>query len=791
MTGQKWDFWVDRGGTFTDVIGREPDGTLHTTKLLSENPTAYKDAAVQGIRQMLALASGDPIPTRAIGEVRMGTTVATNALLERKGEPTALITTKGFRDALRIGYQARADIFAKRIVKPDQLYSRVIEVDERILADGIVERGVDPDEARAALSTLQAEGFKAVVIVFIHAYRYPQHEAAVAEIARSMGFPQVSVSHEVSPLIKLVGRGDTTVVDAYLSPILSRYVSRVEDELDVGRTGARVKFMMSSGGLTAAKLFQGKDAILSGPAGGVVAMARTGLSAGFDKVIGFDMGGTSTDVTHFDGTFERTLESEVAGVRMRSPMMLIHTVAAGGGSILHFDGARFRVGPSSAGATPGPACYRLGGPLTVTDANLMVGKLLPDYFPAIFGPQQDQPLDSETVRETFQALAEGIGDGRSAEEVADGFLKIAIANMAEAIKKISVQRGYDVTRYVLNAFGGASGQHACSVADALSMKTILIHPLSGLLSAYGMGLADIRAVRQKALEAPLDKAVLSRIAELSAEIGSDAIAEIRSQQVSSASLTTHVTAHIRYAGTDTTLDIPAFDISGGTDIHAAAMAMSVSAMQEAFEDGHRARFGFIDRSKELIVEAVTVEAVGGGAVFEEGSSELAGEPMPTHHQSARFFSDGEWREAAIFTRDQIKPGHSVDGPALIAEDHQTVIIEEGWRATLTPAQSPAARAAQAPTAARRRRHRGRSGDAGDLQQSLHVDCRADGRHPAEHRLFGQHQGAAGFFLCGLRSRRRTRRQRAAYAGASGFDGPIGGKHHSQQSGDPAGRRLRP
>ncbi len=461
---RRWDFWIDRGGTFTDVIGRDPRGRLHARKLLSESP-AYDDAAVRAIRDLLGLASNEAIPDGAIGAVKMGTTVATNALLERRGERTLLVTTKGFRDALEIGYQARPNIFARNIVKPEQLYAEAIEIDERTLADGTVETAPDLDAVRAELARAKADGFAAVAIVFIHGYRYPEHERQVGRIARELGFAQVSVSHECSPLIKLVGRGDTTVVDAYLSPILARYVRRVATALDARRTGARVMFMMSSGGLTAAELFAGKDAILSGPAGGVVAMARTALSAGFAKAIGFDMGGTSTDVAHFDGSYERTFETEVAGVRMRAPMMKIHTVAAGGGSILHFDGARFRVGPDSAGADPGPKCYRRGGPLAVTDANLMVGKLAPDFFPRIFGPSQDQPLDAEAVSAAFAALAEEIGDGRGPEDVADGFVAIAAAKMAEAIKKISVARGYDVTRYALNCFGGAGGQHACDVAD--------------------------------------------------------------------------------------------------------------------------------------------------------------------------------------------------------------------------------------------------------------------------------------------------------------------------------------
>jgi 5-oxoprolinase (ATP-hydrolysing) len=494
-----WQFWIDRGGTFTDVIGRSPEGQLSARKLLSENPRSYRDAAVQGIREHLGLKTGQPIPAGVIGEVRMGTTVATNALLERRGDKTALITTRGFRDALEIGYQARPKIFAKAIIKPELLYGSVAEIDERVLSDGIVEKHLDEVQLREALHGLKDQGYKALAIVFMHAWRYPEHEKRAAEIAREIGFPQVSVSHEVSPLIKFVGRGDTAVVDAYLSPILRRYVEQVAGELDVERTGARLMFMMSSGGLTAANLFQGKDAILSGPAGGVVGMAETGLSAGFPRVIGFDMGGTSTDVAHFNGSYERAFETEVAGVRMRAPMMLIHTVAAGGGSILHFDGQRFRCGPDSAGANPGPMAYRNGGPLAVTDANVMVGKLAPDLFPAIFGPERNELLDASAVKAAFAKLAQDVGANKSPEQVADGFISIAVENMANAIKKISVQRGYDITRYALNCFGGAGGQHACLVADALGMTTILVHPFSGLLSAYGMGLADMRSMKRVVL----------------------------------------------------------------------------------------------------------------------------------------------------------------------------------------------------------------------------------------------------------------------------------------------------
>ena len=667
MTASHWDFWIDRGGTFTDVIGRDPAGKLHARKLLSENPGAYRDAAVQGIRDHLGLKAGEFIPAGRIGEVRMGTTVATNALLERKGDRTLLVTTKGFRDALRIGYQARPDIFAKEIIKPEQLYEAVIEIAERVLADGVVEQAPDEAGIHTALQAHYDAGFRAVAIAFMHAYRFPQHEQIAARIAREIGFPQVSVSHEVSPLIKLVGRGDTAVVDAYLSPILGRYVAQVSEELDIGRTGARLMFMMSSGGLTAAELFQGKDAILSGPAGGVVGLAETGRSAGFDKVIGFDMGGTSTDVAHFDGEYERAFETEVAGVRMRAPMMLIHTVAAGGGSILHFDGARFRVGPDSAGANPGPTAYRRGGPLAVTDANVMVGKLIPAYFPAIFGEQHNQPLDVDAVRAKFAKLAAEVGDGRGAEEVADGFIQIAVANMAEAIKKISVQRGYDITRYALNSFGGAGGQHACLVADALGIKTVLLHPFSGLLSAYGMGLAEIRSTRTAALDVPLDAEVKAAIAKVAERLGAETRAELIGQGVPDGEIAIHIRAHIRYAGTDT-----AIAIASG----------SRAEMQEAFQVAHKARFGFMDETKALVVEAVEVEAVGGGARFEEAAAgEQVGEPAVA--ERTRLFSKGQWHEAAIVRREAMAPGQSVAGPAIIIEPNQTVVVEDGWSAKLT------------------------------------------------------------------------------------------------------------
>ncbi|MGQ7792500.1 hydantoinase B/oxoprolinase family protein [Faunimonas sp. B44] len=683
MTDGRWDFWIDRGGTFTDVVARDPDGRISAMKLLSENPEAYRDAAVEAIRRFLRIAPGAPVPAGRIGAVKMGTTVATNALLERKGERTALLVTRGFRDALRIGYQARPDIFAKKIVLPELLYARVDEVAERVRADGTVELALDPGEVRSTLEALKADGFRSLAIVFMHAWAYPAHEAEAAALARGMGFEQVSVSHEVSPLVKLVGRGDTTVVDAYLTPILARYVEEVASDLGIstgdpeagGATASpggqsegsspRLMFMMSSGGLTAAHLFKGKDAILSGPAGGVVGATETARMAGFSRVIGFDMGGTSTDVSHFDGELERAFETEVAGVRMRAPMMRIHTVAAGGGSILHYDSGRFGVGPDSAGADPGPACYRRGGPLTVTDANVMVGKLLPAHFPAIFGPNQDERLDDAIVRAKFAALS--AETGMPAEAVAAGFLEVAVENMANAIKKISVARGYDVTRYALACFGGAGGQHAAMIADRLGMETVHLHPLSGVLSAYGMGLADIRANRSRAAMLPLEAGSEQALEALEAELEAEVRAELEGQGLGPQEVAILARIHVRYAGTDMALPVP-FD--------------DTRAVRDAFEAEHRARFGFVYEDKPLVAEAVEVEGVGGGADIDEPDRPLAdGEAMPA--ATTRFFSEGEWREAGIYPRERLSPGNRIAGPALVMEPHQTIVVEPGWSAEVT------------------------------------------------------------------------------------------------------------
>jgi 5-oxoprolinase (ATP-hydrolysing) len=657
---RRWQFWIDRGGTFTDVVARRPDGSIATHKLLSENPERYADAALAGIREILHLRKGEAIPAGMIEAVKMGTTVATNALLERKGERTALFITRGFRDALRIAYQNRPRIFDRHIVLPEMLYEKVFEVEERVGAHGDVLLPLNFEKTLLDLKSAYGEGYRSVAIVFMHGYRFPEHEKKAKQLARSIGFTQISVSHEVSPLMKLVGRGDTTVVDAYLSPILRRYVDRVAAELG----GVRLLFMQSSGGLTDAHRFQGKDAILSGPAGGIVGAVRTSAAAGFDRIIGFDMGGTSTDVSHYAGEFEREFETRVAGVRLRAPMMSIHTVAAGGGSVLHFDGARYRVGPDSAGANPGPACYRRGGPLTVTDANVMLGKVQPRYFPKVFGPRGDQALDADVVKAEFLKLQKRIGDNRSVEEVAEGFVQIAVGNMANAIKHISVQRGHDVTAYTLCCFGGAAGQHACLVADALAMTKAFIHPHAGVLSAYGMGLADQIAMRQQAVEARLDSA--SSLEALFEKLASEANAELVAQGLPAGSLSTLRRVHLKYEGTDTALAV-----NFGT----------LEQMARQFEDAYRKQFSFLMPGKPLVVEAVSVEAIAAGEIFKEEA------PQAKHTkfspETVSIFTAGRWHPAPLYRRHDLGPGERIQGPAIIAETNATTVVEPGWRATVT------------------------------------------------------------------------------------------------------------
>jgi 5-oxoprolinase (ATP-hydrolysing) len=658
----RWQFWIDRGGTFTDIVAKRPDGSLTTHKLLSENPEQYRDAAVAGIRHLLGLKPGQAVTPEQVACVKMGTTVATNALLERKGEPTLLVTTQGFRDALRIAYQNRPRLFDRNIVLPELLYSRVIEAQERVAAHGEVMVPLDEAHLRERLWAAFDAGLRSVAIVFMHGYRYTAHEAAAARLAKEIGFTQISTSHETSPMMKFVSRGDTTVVDAYLSPILRRYVDQVAGEMP----GVPLFFMQSSGGLTDAHRFQGKDAILSGPAGGIVGMARTATLAGHDKVIGFDMGGTSTDVSHYAGAFEREFETQVAGVRMRAPMMSIHTVAAGGGSILSFDGSRFRVGPESAGANPGPASYRRGGPLAVTDANVMLGKIQPAHFPKVFGPQANEALSAEAVREKFAELARQTG--RTAEDVAEGFIQIAVQQMANAIKKISVARGYDVTRYTLQCFGGAGGQHACLVADALGMGRVFVHPLAGVLSAYGMGLADQNVIKEQAVERVLDAGALEAIAAQLDTLALAAGDELRAQQVSEGEVRLHRRVHVRYEGSDAALIVPFGD---------------QAAIEAAFEAAYRQRFAFLMPGKRLIAEAVSVEAVVAGDAPAEPRHALHEPREVPRRDTVRLYAEGQWLDAALVVREDLRPGDVIPGPAIIAEKNATTVVEPGWEAQLT------------------------------------------------------------------------------------------------------------
>jgi 5-oxoprolinase (ATP-hydrolysing) len=731
MTEQKkWDFWIDRGGTFTDIVARPPVGALKTHKLLSENPDRYVDAALQGIRELLEVPKDAPFPAEKIGTIKMGTTVATNALLERKGDRVLFLTTRGFADALKIGYQNRPHLFKLMIDKPTMLFEMTAEVSERVTADGNILSPLDEAETQASLQTAYDRGLRAVAICFMHGYRYTAHEARAAEIAREIGFEQISASHQVSPLMKFVGRGDTTVVDAYLSPVLRRYVEQVSTMMNAAETDGTkdnsdtpdLFFMQSSGGLTDARFFEGKDAIFSGPAGGVVGAVETAAMAGFEKIIGFDMGGTSTDVCHYAGTLERTFETEVAGVRMRAPMMQIHTVAAGGGSILQFDGARLRAGPDSAGANPGPASYRKGGPLTVTDANVALGKLLPDYFPSVFGLTGDAPLDAQTVQERFETEAELI-PGHSPEQVADGYISIAVENMAQAIKKISVQRGYDVTDYALTCFGGAGGQHACLVADALGMSQIFFHPFSGVLSAYGMGLADIRSTSEEAIEKTLNKEALDALNPIINRLTKDNAQQLALQGLTADKMHTVSRLHLRYAGTDTAL----------------ILDYAALEMRTVFEDAHRQRFGFVDPDRDIIIEALSVETIGKDAQVDEmigADNERDGPATPD--RTTRFYSQGAWHTAA-------EPHHP--------HSHgSTQRSPSNW-------------------------HASRSRHAGDIQQPLHVDRGANGLHPRKNRSFRQHQRAAGFFLRLLRPARRAGRQRSTHAGTPGVYGRQRPNHH--------------
>ncbi|ACC84785.1 hydantoinase/oxoprolinase family protein [Nostoc punctiforme] len=682
--------FADRGGTFTDIVtvtnnqaiidrlSRHPERFLIVTlpnqewiivyKVLSENPEQYQDAAIQGIRDIMGISSNEPIPTEAIEVVKMGTTVATNALLERKGDRVVLIITKGFKDALRIGYQNRPNIFARHIVLPTMLYEQVIEIDERYDAYGNELTPVNIQQAENDLQAVYNTGIRSCAIVFMHSDRYPKHEQQIAQIAQEIGFTQISVSHQVSPLMKLVSRGDTTVVDAYLTPILRRYVNQVASQLP----GVKLMFMKSDGGLVAAEQFQGKDSILSGPAGGIVGAVQTSKRAGFDSVITFDMGGTSTDVAHFKGEYERQLDSEIAGARMRVPVLAINTIAAGGGSILSFDGSSYRVGPQSAGSNPGPACYRRGGPLTITDANVMLGKIYPQYFPSVFGIDGNLPLDKDTVIQQFTQLAQDIQSATlnhcTPEQVAAGFIAIAVENMANAIKKISLQRGYDVTQYVLCCFGGAGGQVACLIADTLGMKKIFLHPYAGVFSAYGMGLADVRAIREGGVEQPLIQALIPKLHQLMEYLETQARSEINEAR-SQVEIVKKV--NLKYEGTNSTLTVNFAD--------------DVVLMRQEFEDEHKSRYGFIQLEKTLIVESASVEVIQ--------KMETPEEPLITRTRSiveapeaveiVRMFTADRWHDTPVYRREDLQPEDSINGPAIVVEKISTIVVEPHWQARLT------------------------------------------------------------------------------------------------------------
>ena len=666
----QWKFFADRGGTFTDLVAVSPDQRVIVHKVLSENPELYQDAVIQSIREILDVAANLPLPSDQIEVVKIGTTVATNALLERKGDRTLFITTQGFRDILRIGYQNRPDIFARQIVLPAMLYEQVIEIEERVNAQGAVLISVNLEAAQLALQQAYDLGIRSCAIAFIHGYRYPDHENQVAALAEAIGFTQISVSHQVSPLMKLVSRGDTTVVDAYLSPILRRYVDQVSSQLSTSGQPCQLMFMQSNGGLIQAEQFQGKNSILSGPAGGIVGAVQTSIQAGFDRIVTFDMGGTSTDVAHYAGDYERQFETEVAGVRLRAPMMAIHTVAAGGGSILSFEGSRYRVGPESAGANPGPAAYQRGGPLTVTDCNVMVGKLQPDCFPQVFGPQGDLPLDQTVVQKQFEALAVTIGDGRPPEAVAAGFLTIAVDNMANAIKQISLQRGYDLATYTLCCLGGAGGQHACLIADALGICRVLIHPYASVLSAYGIGLADVCVMREQAVEQRLDEELLPDLIQQLAILAATATAELKAQDLQDiAQIEVERNVHLRYEGTDFALIV--------------AFAEDCTELTHRFKAAHQQRYGFVYEQRGVIVESASVEVVGKTPEIAEpkAHTQRSGKPEPVKRVS--MYTQDEWQQTPIFEREQLQGGDRILGPALIIEPHSTYVVEPSWEAQLS------------------------------------------------------------------------------------------------------------
>ena len=667
MVNARWQFWIDRGGTFTDIVAQTPTGEIVIHKLLSENPEQYADAPIQGIREVMGITQNDPIPTDRIEAIKMGTTVATNALLERKGDRVVFVTTKGFKDALRIGYQNRPDIFALEIVLPEMLYERVIEITERYDANGNELIPVNTVRAHTELQNAYNIGIRSCAIVLMHGYRYPKHELEVAKIAREIGFTQVSISHQVSPLIKFVSRGDTTVVDAYLSPILRRYIEQFTSQL-LNRSSTKLMFMQSSGGLVDADLFQGKDSILSGPAGGIVGAVKTGALAGFNKIIGFDMGGTSTDVSHYAGEYERSLETEIAGVRLRSPMMSIHTVAAGGGSLLYFDGSRYRVGPESAGANPGPAAYGRGGNLTVTDCNVMLGKLQPEFFPKIFGINSDAPLDKEIVKQKFQALADVVGGNKTIEQIASGYCAIAVNNMANAIKKISLQKGYDVSKYTLCCFGGAGGQHACLIADLLGIKQIFIHPYAGVLSAYGIGLAELRILKEKSIETELSTRKINDIKTNFRQLITQAKTELSQQQDNISDVTILQKVHLKYLGTDSSLVVDFADLK---------------EMRSQFEREYQQRYGFIVADKDLIVETVSIELICPTYVPQSNTVQREHNNSPQPINTIEMYTADAWHNTPVYQRTNLQSGDTINAPAIIIEQTGTNIIEPGWQGKIS------------------------------------------------------------------------------------------------------------
>jgi len=657
MTAAKWQFWIDRGGTFTDIVALRPDGSLQTAKLLSENPEQYVDAAAEGIRRFVAESA-------EIEAIKMGTTVATNALLERQGAPTVLVVTEGFADAVRIGYQNRPDIFSLNIVKPAPLYRRVIEAKERLNFCGDVLEPLDEQAIRDDLKRCLNDGLTSVAICLMHGYRFTGHEDRIAKIARDIGFSQVSISHDVESLIKFVSRAETTLADAYLTPVLNDYITGLQNELIDVATPDRLLFMQSNGGLTLATHFRGKNSVLSGPAAGVVGMVETASKAGFRRLIGFDMGGTSTDVSAWSGDYERSNDSEVAGVRLRAPMMKIHTIAAGGGSILRFEDDRFQVGPESAGADPGPACYRRGGPLTVTDANVLLGRIPATHFPRVFGPDADQVLDTGIVQQKFAELTKHIPK-LTCERVAEGFLTVAVESMANAIRKITIERGEDVRDFVLCCFGGAGGQHACKVADVLDIERVWLHPMAGVLSAYGMGLSNIRVEKQQTVDIEFSAENLTR---LQAEINSlttQCDNALAGQNVPVENRDHSATVGLRIRGSDTILDVA----------HASA-----HEMLESFSAVYRDRFGAEADAGQLLIATLRVEGTGVERVFSD--PDISCSPATSSVGSEKMWVGDEWIEVPVYLRDRLNAGDTISGPSIVTETNGTTIIDADWQGSV-------------------------------------------------------------------------------------------------------------